>query len=56
MEHDEAPARLDRLTLADFKIDPEARRRYIERFVGFDDTGSSARVLDVIEREAAPGG
>jgi hypothetical protein len=56
MEHDEAPARLDLLTLADFKIDPEARRRYIERFVGFDDTGSSERVLDVIEREAAPGG
>jgi hypothetical protein len=52
MEHEEAAARLAGLTLADFKIDLEARRRYIERFVGFDDARSSERVLDVIERKA----
>jgi len=50
MDHAEAPARFAGISLADFKIDPEARRRYIERFVGFDDTRSSERVLDVIER------
>jgi hypothetical protein len=54
MEHDEVPGRLAGLSLADFKIDPEARRTYIERFVGFDDARCSERVLDVIEREAAP--
>lgn len=54
MEHDEAPMRLTGRTLADFKIDPEARRRYIERFVGFDDARASERVLDVIERRASP--
>ncbi len=48
--HEEAPDRLRGLTLADFKIDPEARRRYLERFVGGDDGRSSQRVLDVIER------
>ena len=48
--HEEAPARLRGRTLADFKIDPEARRRYLERFVGSDDGRSSHRVLDVIER------
>jgi hypothetical protein len=46
----EAPGRLRGRTLADFKIDPEARRRYLERFVGGDDGRSSHRVLDVIER------
>jgi hypothetical protein len=53
MEHDEAPSRFAGLTLADFKIDPEARGRYIERFVGFDDARCSERVLDVIERKAS---
>jgi hypothetical protein len=48
--HEEAPARLRGRTLADFTIDPEARRRYLERFVGRDDGRSSHRVLDVIER------
>jgi hypothetical protein len=48
--HGEAPARLRGRTLADFTIDPEARRRYLERFVGRDDGRSSHRVLDVIER------
>ena len=48
----EAPGRLRGRTLADFKIDPEARRRYLERFVGSDDGRSSHRVLDVIERRS----
>jgi hypothetical protein len=52
MGHEEAPVRLDGLTMADFKVDPEARRRYIQRFVGFDDARCSDRVLDVIERKA----
>ena len=49
-EHSEAPRRLEGRTFADFKIDSEARRRYLERFVGGDDGRSSHRVLDVIER------
>jgi hypothetical protein len=32
------------------------RRAYVERFVGFDDTRSSARALDEIERRAASDG
>jgi hypothetical protein len=48
--HAEAPDRLRGRTLADFKMDPAARRRYLERFVGGDDGRSSHRVLDVIER------
>jgi hypothetical protein len=47
--HAEAPDRLRGRALADFKMDPEARRRYVERFVGGDDGRSSHRVLDVIE-------
>lgn len=49
-DHERAPGALERATLDDFKIVPEARRRYVEKFLGFDDTGSSERVLDVIER------
>jgi hypothetical protein len=52
MEHAEASSRLAALTLADFKIDPAARDRYIKRFVGFDDARASERVLDVIARGA----
>jgi hypothetical protein len=48
--HAEAPDRLRGRTLADFKMDPAARRRYLERFVGGADGRSSHRVLDVIER------
>ena len=29
---------------------PEARRRYVERFLGFDDGRSAARLLDVLAR------
>jgi hypothetical protein len=50
--HDRAAALLDGRTLADFKPDPEARRSYVERYLGFDDLHSSRRVLDVIEADA----
>jgi hypothetical protein len=36
--------------LADFPAEPEARRRYVERFLGFDDGRSAARLLDVLAR------
>lgn len=49
---DEAPAVLAQWMLDGWVIDAEARRAYVERYLGFDDTASSARVLDVIEREA----
>ncbi len=39
-------------TLDAFAVDVDARRAYIERYLGFDDTRSSARVLKVIEEEA----
>ncbi len=60
MEHDEAAARLGRLTLADFKIDPDARRRYIERSSGSTIPGaasgcwtsSSARPRPQVDRDA----
>lgn len=38
--------------LGDFRVDREARRAYVEKYLGFDDTRSSQRVLDVIERGA----
>jgi len=41
---------LDGADLGTFRLDPEARRRYVETFLGFDDTASSGRVLDHIER------
>jgi hypothetical protein len=37
-------------SLADFRVDEDARRRYVEKFLGFDDTRASARVLDAVER------
>jgi hypothetical protein len=46
----ETIARLDGAGLADFRVDAERRRAYVAQFVGFDDTQSSDRVLDVIER------
>jgi hypothetical protein len=36
-------------TLADFRIDPDQRRGYVEKFLGFDDNRSSERVLDLVE-------
>jgi hypothetical protein len=46
----ETIARLDGGGPADFAVDPERRRAYVSRFVGFDDTRSSERALDVIEQ------
>ena len=45
----EATRLLQRGSLADFRIDPAARRRYVEKFLGFDDNRSSERVLDLVE-------
>ena len=36
--------------LNDFPMVPEARRRYVERFLGFDDGRSAARLLDLVAR------
>lgn len=36
-------------TLGNFQVNKEARRVYAEKYLGFDDTHSSQRVLDVIE-------
>lgn len=49
----EAAARLAAAGLGDFRVDPDARRRYVEKFLGFDDTTSSGRVLDEIQRVIA---
>jgi hypothetical protein len=48
-------ALLDRASLSDFTVDPEARRRYVTKFLGFDDTHSSRRVLESIERTVSGG-
>lgn len=49
-----ATGRLARGTLADFRIDPGARRAYIEKFLGFDDTSASIRVLEIVEGCVGP--
>jgi hypothetical protein len=36
--------------LADFPAEPGARRRYVERFLGFDDGRSAGRLLDTLAR------
>ena len=41
---------LSRWRLADFPLEPEARRRYVERFLGFDDAGAAGRLLDAVGR------
>jgi len=41
---------LRRWQLADFPLDGAARKRYVERFLGFDDGRSAGRLLDVAER------
>ena len=51
----EAIARLDAASLEDFRVDAARRRAYVAQFVGFDDTRSSARALDVIEADAGGG-
>jgi hypothetical protein len=50
--HDDAVALLDGRTLEEFRVVPAARRTYVERYLGFDDLGSSARVLQLIEDDA----
>ncbi len=40
---------LPRRSLKDFRLDPLARARFIQTFVGFDDTRSSERLLDLME-------
>jgi len=47
-----AIAQLGRSALGDFRVDAGQRRAYIDTFVGFDDTRSSARALDIIEARA----
>lgn len=49
---EEAVSRLEGRTLADFRLDPDARRAYVERHLGFDDLRSSLRVLQAIEDDA----
>jgi hypothetical protein len=44
-----ATARLRTASLAHFTVDAAARRRYIEKFLGFDDRRASVRVLERIE-------
>jgi len=38
---------LARWSLDDFPLDPGARAEYVERFLGFDDSRSSERLLDL---------
>jgi hypothetical protein len=51
-----ASALLAERALGGFTLRPDARRAYVERYLGFGDTRSSERVLEVIERQAAPAG
>lgn len=43
----EAFTGLARWRLADFPLDRSARKRYVERFLGFDDSRSAERLLDL---------
>jgi hypothetical protein len=43
---------LPRWGLADFPMDAGARKRYVERFLGFDDGRSAGRALDLAARVA----
>lgn len=45
----EAFADLSRTSLKDFPMDPFARTRFVQTFLGFDDTRSSERFLDLVE-------
>jgi len=42
---------LPRASLKDFPMDPMTRARFVRTFLGFDDTRSSERVLDLIEAQ-----
>ena len=51
--HADPSSAIDRLrgaSLGDFRLDADAHRRYVDKFLGFADTGSSVRVLTAIER------
>jgi len=37
------------LTLSDFEMDPDARKRYVKKFLGFDDGKSSSRVFEAVQ-------
>jgi hypothetical protein len=50
--HDAVVSLLEGRTLVDFRLVPAARRAYVERYLGFDDLGSSRRVLQAIEDDA----
>jgi hypothetical protein len=43
----EAYEALPRASLKDFPLDPLARAEFVRTFLGFDDTRSAARVLDL---------
>jgi hypothetical protein len=43
-------AGLEAWTLAEFPLEREARRRYVERFLGWDDGRSATRLLDLTAR------
>jgi hypothetical protein len=45
----EAYDRLGACAIGDFPVDPGARARYVRTFMGFDDTKSSERALDLVE-------
>jgi len=40
---------LPNLTLSDFEMDPDARKRYVKKFLGFDDGKSSSRVFEAVQ-------
>jgi hypothetical protein len=45
---------LARWQLGDFPPEAEARRRYVDRFLGFDDGRASSRLLDALARMVEP--
>ena len=49
----EAYERLAGCSIKDFPLDPLARERFVRTFMGFDDTRSSERVLDLVESEVS---
>lgn len=48
---DGAVGELGRAGLADFPLEPAARRAYVERFLGWDDAKSGARFADLIAEQ-----
>jgi len=40
---------LPKMTLSDFEMDPDARKRYVKKFLGFDDGKSSSRVFEAVQ-------